>query len=87
MCVAGRQILQAAEPRLIERDPVGMAVARVGLVDSLFEADGVYAHRHPQVPVLGQVGEIVHLHLPALSDLLEREIQLIDAHHPIRLHL
>ena len=68
--IAGRQILQPAEPRLIERDPVRMAVARVGLVDSLFEADGVYTHRHPQVPVLGHVREIVHLDPPAPSDLL-----------------
>ena len=68
---------------LVERDPVRLAVARIELVDALFQVHGVQRAPTPA----GPRSRPCRRDRPSRtcqrsSDLLEREIHLLDANHP-----
>jgi hypothetical protein len=78
-----QQILQAAEPALVGRDPRPVAVGHL-LKHAPLEMHMEQPHRELEQPVLGEVDEVSVRQLPALLDLLECEVGLVDeAHGPI----
>jgi hypothetical protein len=81
--VVRTEILQPLEPGLLLRYPEPLAV--LGLfVGAPLNADAVEPHRHPEKAVFRQIGQVAPRQLPALFQLLECEILLLDGRHRAR---
>src|SRR5690606_35738042 len=74
------KVLQPLEQALILGNAAPVAFVDL-LVAALLEAHAVEAHRNLQKPVFGKVDEIAVRHVPALLQLLQGEIVLLDHRH------